>query len=223
MASYFSTKEEAVARIKELQPKHGKPAFFGKVLNNNFGTEQWMVDYEKRDYGAAFTVLENLTHEPRMGTPAVTQMCTQCKTEFDARMFTCPKCGCTESSIAGGIEAIEIMALRQKAVEISDSAMEPFNAGKLGLSEAIAAVREALTINPMYELAHSNLGFLLIAGGNFKEAVRTFEHVLSFSPHRSDAQRGLAMAKSMLGEASSPPSSISSTPQTRKMWWQFWK
>ncbi len=64
MAQYFSTKEEAVARIKELQPKHGKPVFFGKVLNNNFGTEQWLVDYEKRDYSAAFTVLENLTHEP---------------------------------------------------------------------------------------------------------------------------------------------------------------
>lgn len=64
MAQYFSTKEEAVARIKELQPKYGKPAFFGKVLNNNFGTEQWLVDYDVRDYGAAFTVLENLTHEP---------------------------------------------------------------------------------------------------------------------------------------------------------------
>jgi hypothetical protein len=64
MAQYFSTKEEAVARIKELQPKYGKPAFFGKILNNNFGTEQWLVDYDVRDYGTAFTVIENLTHEP---------------------------------------------------------------------------------------------------------------------------------------------------------------
>ncbi|HPJ96704.1 MAG TPA: hypothetical protein PK022_05305, partial [Syntrophales bacterium] len=63
MAQYFSTKEEAVARIQELYPQFGKPAFFGKVRNNNFGTEQWLVDYDVRDYRSALTVLENLTHE----------------------------------------------------------------------------------------------------------------------------------------------------------------
>ena len=107
-------------------------------------------------------------------------------------MFSCPKCGSDDTSMAsGGVEVVQIMAAKQEAVEIGDRAAGAFNAGRL--DEAIAILREALAVNPMYEQAHSNLGFALTAKGDFAGAVQAFEHVLSFSPHRGEAQRGLPL------------------------------
>ncbi len=130
-------------------------------------------------------------------TTHVMQKCIQCSGRYDARMFTCPSCGGQETS--GGVEMLEVMAVKQEAVEVGDRALEPFNHGKL--EEAIAILHEAIKINPMYEQAHSNLGFVLTAKGDYQQAIDTFEHVLSFSPYREEAKRGLAVARSMLEQS----------------------
>ncbi len=127
-------------------------------------------------------------------TGCVTQKCIQCSDQYDARMFTCPSCGGQEASGDEGM--LEILLVKQEAVEVGDRALEPFNNGDL--DEAIAILHEAIRINPMYEQAHSNLGFVLTAKGDYQQAIDTFEHVLSFSPHREEARRGLAVARSMM-------------------------
>jgi hypothetical protein len=65
MAEYFDTKEAAEQFIKNSHVEHGAaPEYFGKILNHD--REQWLVDYQRRDYGSAhFKVLANLSSELR--------------------------------------------------------------------------------------------------------------------------------------------------------------
>lgn len=228
MASYFSTKEEALARIQELSSNYGNPAFFGKVRNNHFGTEQWLVDYDTRDYSSSFTILEDLTHDPALSEVisvkeiASFQKCLRCYKEYDARMYSCPHCGSTDGGLSTGYDALEIMIKKAESTKLNDQAAELFKKGLV--EDAILLFRKAIEVNPMHEQAYSNLGALLMSQGDYAEAIRIFEQVLSFNPLREEAKSYLSIARSKLKFS---PKTDNSSQQfgsmSYKKWWQFWR
>ena len=116
-------------------------------------------------------------------------------------MYSCPNCGTEGESLLYGDGDIiaRVMSMEEKSREIGDRGVRLFQEGKI--DEAVALMREAISINPFHEQVHSNLGYALIVKGRFKEAIHVLEHVLSFSPYREEAQRYLSTAHNKLKES----------------------
>src|SRR4029453_14671555 len=67
-------------------------------------------------------------------------------------------------------------------------------------SEAEAAYRRAIQLNPRHIDAYTNLGILLNALNRTEEAARCFSTVITLRPRHRDARKLLAIAYCTLGE-----------------------
>jgi Flp pilus assembly protein TadD len=66
-------------------------------------------------------------------------------------------------------------------------------------SEAIAALRTALTMQPDYALAHDGLGVALYAEGRVSEAIEHYERALQLDPRNPESRSHLAVALRAIG------------------------
>jgi tetratricopeptide (TPR) repeat protein len=66
-------------------------------------------------------------------------------------------------------------------------------------SEAISALREALTLQPDYALAHDGLGVALHAEGRVSEAIEHYQRAVQLDPRNTDARSHLAVALRAIG------------------------
>jgi Flp pilus assembly protein TadD len=85
-----------------------------------------------------------------------------------------------------------------------DSAAGQYNLGnalfRLGRrTEAIAALRKALTLEPDYALAHDGLGVALHAEGRVADALAHYRRAVELEPSNREARQHLAMALRQLG------------------------
>jgi tetratricopeptide (TPR) repeat protein len=132
--------------------------------------------------------------------------------------------------MAGGMEMVEIMQRKFKASDLNDQGVRFYQQGKI--SEALSSLQEALTVNPMHEKAHENLGGILLQLGRLEEARNVLEKLLSINPRREDGRRYMAEVKSKLDRRtvkqvplpsqSSPATAIAAQKPSRK-WYQFWQ
>ncbi len=160
----------------------------------------------------------------------VNQKCIQCGQQFDARMYGCPHCGSQNGFVAAsdGTEVLQIMAQKQESAKVNDNAVRLCQQGRLGGGHCDDA--RSHRNQPDARASRSYLGYALTSKGDFQEAVRVLEQVLSFNPHREEAKRYLATAKSKLAQAPTPrpkPSQsdarASTQPPRKGKWWQFWE
>ncbi len=84
---------------------------------------------------------------------------------------------------------------RSLAVEYNERGGQFANRGQL--EQALAALREAVRLDPEFAEAYNNLGTVLTAQGRLDEAVRNFRQALTIRPDFVDASRNL---KAVLGQ-----------------------
>lgn len=100
MAEYFMSREKADDFIRRCQDRGSPIAFFAKIRDGSL--EQWMVDFRKKDYGGAITIIEDLTHTLKPVPQEITLACSHCRRPFDPnaeREDTHWRCGICERII----------------------------------------------------------------------------------------------------------------------------
>lgn len=98
MAEYFDSRENAEEAVKKWQAEGAKIAFFAKV-RTSYGDEKWMVDFRKKDYQGAITVLEDLLPTLKPLAPELELACSNCRKPYDKTIlyygdqhYKCMKC-----------------------------------------------------------------------------------------------------------------------------------
>lgn len=69
------------------------------------------------------------------------------------------------------------------------------------MDEAIYCYREALSMNPKYADAHSNLGVALHTTGDMRRALQSYKHAVALLPTHTNAAMNLASTQQVRIEA----------------------
>ncbi len=125
--------------------------------------------------------------------------CISCGKDVEDLRHVCPHCGgsvfAQEFSGTEGLKKLDAVDKQMEASRLVDQGFSFIREGRF--SEAEAALRKAIEINPYNATAHGNLGGVFYRQGKFTEAIPWLEKALELNPQLAGVPDALAHARSM--------------------------
>lgn len=158
----------------------------------------------------------------------IMKKCVSCGTEYEQSRGRCPKCGTVTSiqslTAQGALSYFDSMTKGSRSGDLVNEGLHLFREGKY--AEAEAKYKQAIETFPENEVAHGNMGHVLLKQGKIEEAIPWLEKALQLDPHLDGVPETLKQARVAMRKKSASLSEEQKRelrkPTAKSFWGRIW-